>query len=489
MFKIIIFTFEQALASVGIALLAGIPGAYFIARKTFPAKKILKSLSVIPLCVPALMAALGYISALGLAGWYNRILISLFSLKEPPLRFLYSFSGIAITQGFYNFPLIMKSTADVLSQLDHSPEESAELLGAGQIKIFFTITLPRIIPAIIAGAVPVFIFCYFSFMIILMFGIPGSSTIETEIYFAARMHKPFSKILLLCTTETILAIIVIFTGTLYEKKSEQITENSFSIKKQTPVSFSKKEFPFAALYFIIIFIFFVIPFFSIPLNSFFGTNDTYPTLKYWKFILSSKSFIPSVTTSIIQASITGLLCTATAIIFSTATRLCPHSGIKQIIKTIPLLPMAISSVAASVIILKITALSEYNTNLITLCAVQTFLYWPFAFRQIYASASRISDEVIFSAKLLSNSKTQFLTEVFFPATKRSCISAFLFSFAISIGDASLPVVLAIPEYTSLALFTYRLFGYRFPAACCTSMILGIVCITLCILAEKIGDQK
>ena len=223
MFKIIIFTFEQAFASVSIALLAGIPGAYFIARKNFFAKKLFQSISVIPLCIPALMTALGYISAFGLSGWYNRILINIFSLKEPPLKFLYSFTGIAITQGFYNFPLIMKSTADVISQLDNSPEESAELLGAGQIRIFFTITLPRIIPAVIAGAVPVFIFCYFSFMIILMFSIPGTSTIETEIFFAARMHKSFSKILFLCITETLLALIVIFLGTSCEKKTEQIS--------------------------------------------------------------------------------------------------------------------------------------------------------------------------------------------------------------------------------------------------------------------------
>lgn len=489
MFKIIIFTFEQAFASVSIALLAGIPGAYFIARKNFFAKKLFQSISVIPLCIPALMTALGYISAFGLSGWYNRILINIFSLKEPPLKFLYSFTGIAITQGFYNFPLIMKSTADVISQLDNSPEESAELLGAGQIRIFFTITLPRIIPAVIAGAVPVFIFCYFSFMIILMFGIPGTSTIETEIFFAARMHKSFSKILFLCITETLLALIIIFLGTSCEKKAEQISENSFSITKKTHSAFSKKELPFAAIYFLSVIIFFAIPFLSIPLNSFLGNNDSFPTLKYWKFILTSKSFIPSITTSFIQASVTGVFCTSLAIIFSIMTRLCTHSGIKQFIKTIPLLPMSISSVATSVFILKATAYSEYNTNLLTLCAAQTFLYWPFAFRQIYASASRISDEVIFSAKLLSRSKIQFLIMVFFPITKKSCIGAFLFSFAISIGDASLPVVLAIPEYTSLALFTYRLFGYRFPAACCSSIILGTICITLCILAEKLGDNK
>ncbi|MCR5217601.1 iron ABC transporter permease [Treponema sp.] len=484
MFKIILFTFEQSLASVFIALLAGIPGAYFISRKNFLARKLLLSLSSIPLCIPALIAALGYISAFGLSGFYNKLLMNIFSLKEAPLKFLYSFMGICITQGFYNFPIIMKSTADLLSALDKSPEESAALLGAGQVRIFFTITLPRIIPAIIAGAVPVFIFCYFSFMIILMLGIPGTSTLETEIFFAARTHQPFSKVLLLCSVETLLAMAMIFIWTLTEKKGEINRENAFISRPLTRSRITKAELPFFTIYIVIIFLFFIIPFLSIPLNSLTGPNDKSLSLKYWSFVFNSRSFIPSLVNSIIQAGITAFLCLIPAIFFAFLTRTITSYQLQYVFKIIPLIPMAISSVATSVVILYILAKSPYQTSMLTLCFAQSFLYWPFAYKQIYSSAAKIPDEVIYSARLLSPGRLQFIREIFIPYTHRSIRGAFLFTFAISIGDASIPLVLAIPEYTSLSIFTYRLFGYRFPAACASSVLLGTICILLSLIALR-----
>lgn len=484
LFKVILFTFEQSLASVAVALLAAVPGAYFISRKNFAARKILLSLSSIPLCIPALIAALAYISTFGLSGFYNKLLMSLFSLKEAPLKFLYSFIGIALTQGFYNFPLIMKSTADILSSLDNSPEESASLLGAGQVKIFFTITLPRIIPAIIAGAIPVFIFCYFSFMIILMLGIPGSTTLETAIYFASRTQESFSKILFICIIQTLFALTLVFIWSLTEKKSERYKENSFIIRKIERSKVKKNELPFFYFYFFIIIIFFIIPFLSIPLTSIIDPATYKITFKYWHFIFTSKSFIPSVINSLIQSFITGILCIIPALFFSVLTRLSSSYRIKNIFKLIPLIPMTISSVATSVIILFIISSSSYQVNIFTLCFAQAFLYWPFAYKQIYSSAAKIPDEVIFSAKLLSPKKNQLITHIFIPYTKNSIKGAFLFSFAISIGDASLPLVLSIPEYTSLSIFTYRLFGYRFPSACAASVLLGTICILLSALAQK-----
>ena len=89
------------------SLAIGIAGAFFSAKRSFPFRNVFLSFYAIPLCLPALLVALGYVSFFGMQGSVNSILTKIFHIK--PVTFLYSFSGIVFVQGFYNFPIIMKN--------------------------------------------------------------------------------------------------------------------------------------------------------------------------------------------------------------------------------------------------------------------------------------------------------------------------------------------------------------------------------------------
>ena len=66
------YTLEIALLSTLVAAAVGIPMAYFTARRRFPGRKLLLSISAVSLCVPALIVALGYVSFWGMNGTVNR---------------------------------------------------------------------------------------------------------------------------------------------------------------------------------------------------------------------------------------------------------------------------------------------------------------------------------------------------------------------------------------------------------------------------------
>ena len=89
MFSIYFYTLEIALLSTLVAAAAGIPLAYFTARRRFPGRKLLLSFSAVSLCVPSLIVALGYVSFWGMNGTVNRLFGTQFS-------FLYSTAGIVI---------------------------------------------------------------------------------------------------------------------------------------------------------------------------------------------------------------------------------------------------------------------------------------------------------------------------------------------------------------------------------------------------------
>ncbi|WP_407424918.1 ABC transporter permease subunit, partial [Treponema sp.] len=120
---------------------------------------------------------------------------------------------------------------------------------------------------------------------------------------------------------------------------------------------------------------------------------------------------------------------------------------------------------------------------------QTFISWPVAFRQIYSSLSKLPQETIDTARIFSTNPLHLLLRIYLPSSLRGILSAFGFCFAVSAGDTTLPLVMAIPNFNTLSLFTYRLAGsYRFHEACASGVILGLICMTVFALANKIKEK-
>src|SRR5574344_349804 len=239
--KIILFTFEQSLASTALSLLIGLPAAFFIAKRNFLGRKLLMSTASIPLCIPSLIIALGYVSTFGMSGYMNTLLMKLFSLREPPLTFLYSFWGIVVAQGFYNFPLVMATVANTWNALPSDQADSARLLGASEFRVFRTITVNQLLPAIVSSCIPVFLYCFFSFMIVLLFGATGCTTLEVAVYHSARSTLDFKSASLLALIETLAAFIMVFIYGKIENSASRSRGISFSSDKQKRMKLSKKD--------------------------------------------------------------------------------------------------------------------------------------------------------------------------------------------------------------------------------------------------------
>ena len=219
--KVALYTLKQGLLSMVVALLIGIPAGFFTATRQFPGKKFILSLSAIPLCVPPLLVALGYVMFFGMQGVLNRWCMALWNLEEPPIEFLYSLWGIVLAQGFYNFPLVMKTCHDAWRQLSVREYNAACLLGASPFRIFRTITVVQLLPAIASSGMVVFLYSFFSFVIVLLFGGVGTTVLEVEIYQAARSSLNFPLAAASALREALIAFGVLLLYGLLERKSRE----------------------------------------------------------------------------------------------------------------------------------------------------------------------------------------------------------------------------------------------------------------------------
>ena len=467
------FTLTQSLLSVAVALLLGFPAAFFLSQRRFFGQRFLYALSAVPFCVPTLIMALGFIATFGMAGWYNRWLMTLFKMREPPLTFLYSFWGIVLTQGFYNFPLVMVTVASLWTQLDTTVEQSAQLLGASPWRTFRTVTLPRLGSAIASSCIPVFLYCFFSFMIVLLFGKTGTTTLEVALYHAGRSMKTPRTVAVLAGIETACACAVLALSTRLEKNAWRTAGLSFASqsKLESRKTIAKLELIPASVLGLLVLFGFLLPLASICTASFVQKNHV--SLDAWRRLVSMNGFWFAVKNTFATASATALCCTVTAFVYAVFLRLCGAHTNQTLLKTIPLLPMALSSVVMGI---GLTMLVRRGSPMVLVLA-QTALTWPFAFRQIFPYLAKIPDEVIGAAALLSQSRTDTIFCILMPYTVRGIASSFGFCLALSAGDATLPLVLAIPRFDTLSLFTYRLAGsFRFAEASASGCLLGCLCM-------------
>ena len=146
-------------ATVFTTTLIGVPIAYLMTRYNIPGKKILHIFIIMSLMSPPFIGAYSWIILLG----RNGLLAKLFATFDATAPTIYGRGGIIFVFTLHLFPYIYLYTAGAMNSIDSSLEEAAENLGMSKLRRIWTITLPVILPSILAGCIMVFMTCLADF--------------------------------------------------------------------------------------------------------------------------------------------------------------------------------------------------------------------------------------------------------------------------------------------------------------------------------------
>ena len=120
-----------------------------------------------------------------------------------------------------------------------------------------------------------------------------------------------------------------------------------------------------------------------------------------------------------------------------------------------------------------------------LVLLQAALYWPFAFRQISGALDKVPSSLDDAALMLAAFPLDRVFRVYLPLCRKNILAALGFCFALGCGDTTLPLVLAIPRFETLALYTYNLAGsYRFGEACCSGLVLAALTMPIFLISGR-----
>jgi len=129
----------------------GIFMAWVLARLNFPGKNLLDGLVHLPLVLPPVVT--GYL-LLVLLGRNGLIGVALYKYLGIVLAF--NWKGAVLAAALMSFPLLVRAVRLSLESVDRGLESAARTLGAGPLRVFFTVTLPLMVPGIIAGLILAF---------------------------------------------------------------------------------------------------------------------------------------------------------------------------------------------------------------------------------------------------------------------------------------------------------------------------------------------
>lgn len=210
-----------SLRVAGVAMLASLPFAvavaWLLARRRFPGHGLLSGIVHLPLVLPPVVTGYLLLLTFGTQGPVG-------SLLQPlGIVFAFRWTGAALAAAVMAFPLMVRAIRLGFESVDPRLEQAAATLGAPRLWIFLTVTLPLILPAMLAGATLGFAKAMGEFGATITFvsNIPGQTqTLPSAIYALLQVPSGEAQAMRLVLVSVVIAIGAVLVSEWLARRME-----------------------------------------------------------------------------------------------------------------------------------------------------------------------------------------------------------------------------------------------------------------------------
>ena len=176
-------TLELGIGTIITVLLFAVPLSWLLARTDFPAKNLWLTMLSVEVLIPGFLKAFAWILLLNpRTGMINVALMTLLGLERAPIN-IYTLTGISFIQGLSLTPPAVFMIISAFRAMDISLEESARVHGMRYGAIARRITLPLMMPALVAALLYYFVTAIETFEIPAILGLPSRIFVVTTLIF------------------------------------------------------------------------------------------------------------------------------------------------------------------------------------------------------------------------------------------------------------------------------------------------------------------
>lgn len=497
------------LVAIGMALSVGIiscvvatPMAWLVARTDLPGRGVVRALVLASFVTPPFLGAVAWeMLAAPNSGLINNYYRWIFQREQFDYLFnIYTIQGLVFAISCYTFPYVFTLVANALDKIPSDLEDASAILGAGSWRTIRRITVPMVLPAMLAGSMIAIL------QALTMFGSPailalpaGFHVITTKIW-SLFQFPPRLGLAAAAAFPLLLITIMLLQGQRWLLGRKGYTVQGGKSGQPRLTELGNAKWIGLAYVAVILSVTVILPYAALIRTSLLR-NIAEPftwatlTLQNFNFVLFefSATRLAMFNTFVLGVS-TATICTIIAVIvaYFVSRRAVRGVGILGLLATAP---VAIPGIVLGVgLFLSFTSppLMLYGTLWILLIAFIT-LELPAGYQQMSSSFHGVHPELEEASRILGATRMKALRQITAPLLKTSVVATWCFVFIGTIRELSATILLTTANTKLVSVVIYDLNeSGDLGAIAVLGILLLVVSFAIVILANslsRMGERR
>lgn len=503
-------TLFQATTATLLSVVLALPGAHLLYRRRFAGQRLIRGLITVPFVLPSVVVGMAF--------------RSLFSGPLAWTGLDGTVWAIIAALVFFNYALVVRTVGAAWQRLDPRPYQAARLLGAGPVRAFFTITLPRLAPMIGSAASLVFLFCATSFGTVLMLGGMRTGTVETEIWLQTMYFLDLEAAAVLSIVQLVVVCLALALAGRSRRRRETSLSRTGSVRRATRLNLRSRADQGALALTALVSLALSAPILTLVIRSL--KSDGGWSLANYRALGSTGGGALTVTAweaagnSLRTAVLATVLALIIGLLVSLVTSRRPRnrwgrSGLAGL-DALAMLPLGVSAVTVGFGYLitfgrpplgpdtalgaALPWLSELSATifdvrnpLYLIALAQAVVAAPMVMRTVLPVLRSINPRQREVAATLGAPPRRVLRTIDLPVAARALGVAVGFAFAVSLGEFGATSFLSRPDVPTLPTIIYRLLNWpgadTYGMALAASVVLAAITAGIMMLAEQLRSSQ
>jgi len=207
--EILGFTLRTAALALLLIIPPGVALGWLLARRSWPGKTLIETLAALPLVLPPVATGFLLLRLFGRRGPLGAPLY-----ERLGLDVVFTWRGVVVAMAVMSLPLLVRASRVAFEGVETRLEDVARTLGAGELRVLATITLPLAARGLLGGALLAFARALgeFGATIIVAGNIPGrTTTLALAIFHRIQLGEDGAALRLMAAA-AIVAFVAVWLG-------------------------------------------------------------------------------------------------------------------------------------------------------------------------------------------------------------------------------------------------------------------------------------
>jgi len=486
----------------------GVILAWLISRTDLPGRRLWRTILLLPYMIPPFIGAIAWVYLLSPVGYANQAWMALTGSPDP-LFVIYGRTGIILVLILYGYPIVYLVTLGLFERMDPALEEAARMARAGPGRVLWDVTLPLILPGILAGALLLMMSSLANFGIPAILGFPARYFVLTTRIYATILNFDLRDNLraaaALAMWLVVIAAVLMRLQPLVLRRRRFVVVGGQATGRQQ-VALGRWRYPVVAALAVFVAVSVVLPLVAVVLTSLIRAYGLPParenlTLQHYATALFG---IPKVHRAVVNSlalaagSATLIVILAAGIGYLQARVRFRAAGILDLLITIPYaVPgtvVALAMILAWVRPIPFVGLRLYDTIWIILLAyVARFL--AFGVRTVTAGLAQVHESLEEAARISGARPLDAFRDVVLPIIRPSLVSGWFLAFIPAVAELTLSILLYSAGNETLGVVVFGLHDEgkialsAALAVLVTTLLVGINLLTRRALEAEVGNLR